>query len=43
MAVDLSGVVEVLRAISDSMPYRGALVFYGARTRCSARSRCTPS
>ena len=30
MAVDFSGVVEVLRAISDSLPYRGALVFYGA-------------
>lgn len=30
MTVDLSGVVDVFRAISDSLPYRGALVFYGA-------------
>jgi biofilm PGA synthesis N-glycosyltransferase PgaC len=30
MTADLSGVVEVLRAISDSVPYRSALVFYGA-------------
>src|SRR5215210_3651171 len=30
MTVDFSAVVDVLRAISDSVPYRGALVFYGA-------------
>jgi len=30
MTLDLTGVVDVLRAISDSVPYRGALVFYGA-------------
>jgi biofilm PGA synthesis N-glycosyltransferase PgaC len=30
MTADLSVVVDVLRAISDSVPYRGALVFYGA-------------
>src|SRR5690349_17904105 len=30
MALDLSAVVDVLRAISDSVPYRSALVFYGA-------------
>ena len=30
MTLDLTGVVDVLRAISNSVPYRGALVFYGA-------------
>src|SRR4029453_4897875 len=30
MTVDVSGVVDVFRAISDSAPYRAALVFYGA-------------
>jgi biofilm PGA synthesis N-glycosyltransferase PgaC len=30
MALDLTAVVDVLRAISDSAPYRSALVFYGA-------------
>ena len=28
--MDLSSVVDVFRAISDSVPYRSALVFYGA-------------
>ena len=30
MTMDVSVVVDVLRGISDSVPYRGALVFYGA-------------
>jgi cellulose synthase/poly-beta-1,6-N-acetylglucosamine synthase-like glycosyltransferase len=30
MPFDLSPVVDVFRAISDSAPYRAALVFYGA-------------
>jgi biofilm PGA synthesis N-glycosyltransferase PgaC len=30
MTMDLSAVVDVFRAISDSAPYRGALIFYGA-------------
>ena len=30
MSLDLSSVVDVFRAISDSVPYRGALIFYGA-------------
>jgi len=30
MMFDLASVVDVFRAISDSAPYRGALVFYGA-------------
>ena len=30
MTLDLSSVIDVFRAISDSIPYRSALVFYGA-------------
>ena len=30
MTLDLSAVIDVLRTISDSVPYRSALVFYGA-------------
>ena len=30
MSLDLSGLVDVFRTISDSVPYRGALIFYGA-------------
>ena len=30
MAIDLSSLVDVFRSISDSAPYRAALVFYGA-------------
>jgi hypothetical protein len=30
MTLDLTTVVDVLRTISDSVPYRSALVFYGA-------------